>query len=174
MGKPATAKAHLRVEIIPIAKILPYVNNPKRHPDEQVAQIAASIREFGFNDPIAIDKAGTIIAGHGRYLAAKLLQMKTVPVIKLPHLSPAQRKAYRIAHNKISINSNFDLELLTAEFELLRELKFDVSFTGFDEAEIEELLKAADFEPAGEEGHGQLDQKAEVTCPECGHKFIPH
>ena len=111
----------LKIESIPIKDILPYPNNPKLHPEAQIAQIAASIREFGFNDPIAIDEQGTIIEGHGRYLAAQQLKLKKVPVIRLNHLSPAQRKAYALAHNKLTLNSDFHLDALKIEFENLKD-----------------------------------------------------
>ncbi len=163
---------NLKIESIHLAEILPYPNNTKLHPEAQVAQIAGSIREFGFNDPIAIDEQGTIIEGHGRYLAAQLLKLKTVPIIRLNHLTPAQRKAYALAHNKLTLNSDFDFELLKVEFEALQEMDLgDLELTGFSEDEINDLMKSPDFNTSTEDQQGKLDKKTEVICPNCGHEF---
>jgi len=130
----------LQVEIVPLKDISAYPKNTKLHPDEQILQIVKSIQEFGFNDPIAIDAEGTIIEGHGRLLAAKELKLKQVPVIRLGHLSQEQAKAYRITHNKLTLNSDFDLELLKSEFEALQQADFDLELTGFTDEEINALL----------------------------------
>ena len=97
----------MKVENIATEKLIPYANNARTHNETQVAQIAASIREFGFNNPILVDEGNTIIAGHGRVLAARLLEMKQVPCIRLSHLSEAQRKAFIIADNKIAMNAGW-------------------------------------------------------------------
>ncbi len=129
----------LTVEIVDMEKVLPYAKNSKLHPDEQIEQIAASIREFGFNDPIAIDAEGVIVEGHGRLLAAAQLGFKQVPVIWLKHLSPEQAKGYRIAHNKLTLNSDFDTDL-GEEFKALLDADFDLELTGFSQEEIDALL----------------------------------
>lgn len=129
----------LEIEYLPLEKLIPYANNPKLHPPEQIAQIAASIKEFGFNDPVALDMDDTIIEGHGRVMAARKIGMEKVPVIRLGHLSSAQKTAYIIAHNKLTINSGFDLDLLKVEFSKLDEMDYDLDLTGFSEIEIKSL-----------------------------------
>lgn len=116
-----------------------YANNAKEHPAEQVQQIADSITEFGFNDPIAIDENNVIIEGHGRLLAAKVLNMEEVPVIKLIHLDENQKRAYILAHNKLTMNSGFDLDLLKIELELIDSSSLDIAITGFSDEDIEEI-----------------------------------
>lgn len=115
-----------------IKTIIPYVNNARTHDSEQVKQIAASIREFGFNNPVLIDADGGIIAGHGRVQAAQLLNLETVPTIELPHLTETQKKAYILADNKIALNAGWDIELLQLELKSLVEDNFDITLTGFD------------------------------------------
>ena len=108
-------KADLHVEYVSIDEVQPYEGNAKEHPEEQVEQIAESIRQFGFNDPLAIADDGTIIEGHGRFLAAQLMGLKTVPVIRLGHLTDEQRRAYTLVHNQLTMNSGFDFDALEAE-----------------------------------------------------------
>ena len=105
------------LEKIKISELIPYENNTKLHPKEQIEQIKKSISEFGFNDPIAVDKDNIIVEGHGRYLALLELGIEEVEIIRLGHLTEAQRKAYSIAHNKITMNSDFDFEKLKTELE---------------------------------------------------------
>ena len=165
----------LKVEWIETDKLIPYANNAKLHPSEQVSQIAASIQEFGFNDPIAVDGGNTIIEGHGRLLAAQKLEMEKVPVIRLSHLSEAQKKAYILAHNKLCVNTGFELNLLRVELEALQELDFeDLSLTGFRETEIEILFaqpSVPDTEPELDEKITGGDTTKQVTCPSCGEAF---
>lgn len=118
-----------------IEDLIPYANNARTHSDEQVAQIAASIKEFGWTNPILIDGENGIIAGHGRLAAARKLGMKTVPAIELSGLSKAQKKALILADNKIAINSGWDDKLLAIELTELKELDFDITLTGFSEDE---------------------------------------
>ncbi len=126
----------------------PYAHNARTHSPKQVAQIAASIREFGFNSPILIDRDGEIIAGHGRVEAAKLLGLETVPCVQLEHLSDAQKRAYILADNKLAEKAGWDREILAIELQHLTSLDvdFDVTVTGFEMAEIDLLLG----EPASE------------------------
>src|SRR5690554_2417342 len=119
--------------------LIPYARNSRTHSDEQVAQIAASIKEFGFLNPIIIDGDNSIIAGHGRVLAAQKLGMESLPCIEASHLTDAQRKAYVIADNKLALNAGWDDELLRIELDELGELGFDLELTGFSLDEIEEL-----------------------------------
>lgn len=107
----------LTIEYMSIADLKPYAGNAKEHPKKQVEQIAESIKEFGFNDPIAIDENGTIIEGHGRVLAAGLLGMDTVPVIRLEGLTDEQKRAYTLVHNQLTMNSGFDIEQLQIELD---------------------------------------------------------
>jgi len=123
----------------PLADLIPYANNSRTHSDEQVAQVAASIKEFGFTNPILIDESNGIVAGHGRVLAAKKLKLEEVPCIELTGLTEAQRKAYVIADNKLALNSSWDDEALRLEIEHLAELDFDLGLLGFDEVELAEL-----------------------------------
>jgi ParB-like chromosome segregation protein Spo0J len=127
----------MKIEQLDIEKLIPYANNARTHDDAQVAQIAASIREFGFNNPVLIDEQSTIIAGHGRVLAARKLDLLKVPCIRLNHLSDTQRKAYVLADNKIALNSGWDEQLLKIEIENLIENEFDIDLTGFDPSEIQ-------------------------------------
>lgn len=127
------------IEQIGIETLIPYANNARTHSDVQVAQIAASIREFGFNNPVLIDEQSSIIAGHGRVLAARKLEFDSVPCIRLNHLSETQRRAYIIADNKLAMNAGWDDELLALEFEGLGEEGFDLELTGFTLDEIAEL-----------------------------------
>ena len=128
---------NLEVTYVATTDLIPYANNARSHSDQQVAQVAASIKEFGFNNPILIDEHNGVIAGHGRLAAAQKLNMKTVPTILLEGLSEAQRKAYVIADNKLTENSRWDFDLLSLEIEQLKDLDFDVALLGFSEVELD-------------------------------------
>ena len=129
----------MQVEQIGIETLIPYANNARTHSEAQVAQIAASIREFGFNNPVLIDEQSSIIAGHGRVLAARKLELDAVPCIRLNHLSDTQRRAYIIADNKIAMNAGWDEELLALELTELTEFGVNMDLTGFTVDEIAEL-----------------------------------
>jgi ParB-like chromosome segregation protein Spo0J len=135
------------LEQIATASLIPYARNSRTHSDEQVAQIMASIREFGFTNPVLIDEVGTIIAGHGRVLAATRMELEHVPCLRLTHLTEAQKRAYVIADNKLALNAEWDSELLSVELQNLLSDNFDLSFLGFEEHELDPLL-AADWSPA--------------------------
>src|ERR1700755_1432059 len=126
----------LRVEYRPLENLIPYARNARTHSDAQVAQIAASIREFGWTNPILVDGDNGIIAGHGRLLAARKLGMNEVPVIELAGLTEAQTRALVIADNKLALTAGWDTELLGLELADLGELGFNLSLTGFDALEI--------------------------------------
>ena len=128
----------MQIEQVQVGKLIPYANNARTHSEAQVAQIAASIREFGFNNPILIDEQSTIIAGHGRVLAAQALELKEVPCIRLTHLTPNQRKAYVIADNKLALNSGWDEELLKLELEGMTDI--EQIATGFSPEELNLLF----------------------------------
>ena len=130
----------MQIQPRPIEGLIPYARNSRTHSDDQVAQIAASIREFGWTNPVLVDGDNGIIAGHGRVLAARKLGLAEVPCIELAHLSEAQKKAYIIADNKLALNAGWDNELLALEFGELQELGFDLDLTGFDADELEALM----------------------------------
>ena len=134
----------LQVEQWPIERLLPYVANARTHPDEQVAQIAGSIAEFGFNVPCLVDERGILIAGHGRLIAANRLGLSDVPVIRLGHLTDAQARAFRIADNKIALNAGWDEALLAAELGRLKEDGVDLELLGFGDDELDRLLDGLD------------------------------
>jgi hypothetical protein len=128
------------VERRPLAELFPYARNARTHSDAQVAQIAASIREWGWTIPVLVDEAGELIAGHGRVLAARQLNIETVPVMTARGWSEAKIRAYRIADNKLGLNSGWDNELLALELADLRDLGAAVDLTGFAAFELESLL----------------------------------
>jgi len=128
------------IEAIPINDLVPYARNSRTHSDAQVAQIAASIKEFGFTNPVLIDADGGIIAGHGRVLAARVLKLDSVPCIRLSHLTETQKRAYVIADNKLALNAGWDEDMLRIELEELGEIGFDLDLTGFDADELEALM----------------------------------
>ena len=123
-----------------VQDLIPYTNNARTHSDAQVAQIAASILEYGFTNPILVDGANGIIAGHGRLLAARKLGMTEVPVIALSHLTPAQRRAYILADNRLALSAGWDDDLLRLELGVIQAEGFDLQLTGFDIGEIDALF----------------------------------
>ena len=145
------------LESISIDALIPYARNSRTHSDAQVAQIAASIKEFGFTNPVLIDEDGGIIAGHGRTLAARKLGLSEVPCLRLSYLSEAQKKAYVIADNKLALNAGWDDEMLKVELSELKDLDFDLSLIGFDADELANLL-----EPEQVEGLTDEDEVPEL------------
>ena len=132
--------AKQQIEQVSIEALIPYARNSRTHSDAQVAQIAASIKEFGFTNPVLIDQDGGIIAGHGRTLAARKLGLGEVPCLRLAYLSEAQKKAYIIADNKLALNAGWDDEMLKVEINELSDLNFDLSLLGFDDVELAKLF----------------------------------
>ena len=132
-----TAKS---IELWPIDRLVPYERNARTHSPEQVKQIAASIQEFGFTNPILVGSDDGILAGHGRLAAARDLGLQEVPVVVLDHLTPTQRKAYVIADNKLALNAGWDVNFLNEEIQGLTELDFDIALLGFSDAELEGLV----------------------------------
>lgn len=141
----------LKIEYKNTDSLIPYVNNSRTHSDEQVLQVASSIKEFGFTNPLLIDEQGGIIAGHGRLMAANKLGLEQVPTITLVGLSEAQRKAYVIADNKLALNSGWDNELLSLEIAQLGDMGFDIDLLGFDADELAELQFDVEVLPDGDE-----------------------
>ena len=139
--------------------LIPYAGNSRTHNAEQVAQIAASIKEFGFNNPVLVDADGGIIAGHGRVMAAQKLGLDEVPTICLDHLTDAQRRAYVIADNKLALNAEWDEDALQAEIDRLRDEDFNLDLIGFDSEELDALINNA------EETEGLTDEDAVPEAP---------
>lgn len=132
------------LKLVPVEKLVPYVNNARTHSPEQVNKIRASMREFGFINPVIIDKDYSVIAGHGRIMAAKEEGLPEVPCVFADHLTEAQKKAYILADNRMAMDAGWDEELLRVEIEALQGADFDLALTGFDDTEIAELFALAD------------------------------
>lgn len=160
---------HSQIIMRDVETLIPYARNARVHTDAQVAQIAASIQEFGFTNPLLIHGNG-ILAGHGRLLAARKLGLAQVPTIDLSHLTKAQAQAYVLADNQLVLNAAWDAEMLSVELAELKEDGFDLDLLGFEDLDAW-LAKVPDFQPTGVDGQGRLDEKAPKTCPECGHVF---
>ena len=137
-------KTTSKMQLVGIDKLVPYQNNARTHSPEQIAKIRSSLREFGFINPIIIDKEYGVIAGHGRLAAAREEGIKEVPCVFADHLTEAQKKAYIIADNRMAMDAGWDEELLRVEIESLEGMDFDTMLTGFDEAELAELFGTAD------------------------------
>jgi DNA modification methylase len=148
-----------KIEWRSVETLIPYAKNARTHSDEQVAQIAGSIKEFGFNNPVLVDKENSVIAGHGRLMAARKLGMDKVPVVKLEHLTESQRKAYVLADNRIALNSGWDTSMLSLELQDLKD-DIDLSLLGFDPDELNALLNPI------EETEGLTDEDAVPDVPD--------
>ena len=145
----------LTLENLKIGDIHVYEKNAKTHSERQVQQIIASINQFGFNNPILIDENNEIIAGHGRFMAAQAMQLETVPTIKLSHLNDTQKRAYRLADNKIAENGGWNMELLSLEIKDIEKIcgdDLDIHIIGFNDAELDSIINITDVKP--------LNQKA--------------
>ena len=165
-----------------LSKITPYKHNAKLHPDSHVDQIADSIDEFTFLDPVAVDENGELLEGHGRLLAAKKRGDSTIPVIQIKGLSEAQKVAYRVAHNKLTMNTGYDPELLKIDFEFLQDQGFDLGLTGFGEFELsflnEETEEWEENTTDNDINNSSKTQEIDVNnfkfdcqCPKCGFQF---
>lgn len=145
MGKTTT-----EMQLMAVSKLVPYVNNARTHNAQQITKLRSSLREFGFINPVIVDREYNVIAGHGRILAAKEEGIEEVPCVFVDYLTPAQKKAYILADNRMAMDAGWDEELLRVEIEALQAESFDVGLTGFDEKDIAELF-------AGEDGDVQDD-----------------
>lgn len=144
-------KQDLKVVYRDVSELIPYARNARTHSDEQVARIAASIKEFGWTNPILIDGENGIIAGHGRVLAARKLGLERVPTIELSGLTEAQKRAYILADNRLALDAGWDEEMLKLEFAELEKEGFELSKTGFSDEEIREMMTDLDREVDGVE-----------------------
>jgi DNA modification methylase len=149
----------LQIAWRPLGELIPYARNPRTHSNAQLVQIAASIEEFGWTNPVLVDGGNGIIAGHGRVLAARKLGLEKVPVIELAHMSEAQKRAYVLADNQLALNAGWDKALLRIELTDLSELGFDLGLLGFGEGELERLL-------AGESKAGLIEDDDAPDLPE--------
>lgn len=131
----------MKYEIVKVEELIPYQNNTRTHSKEQIIKLRSSLKEFGFVNPVLIDKDNGVIAGHGRIEAAKLEKIKEVPCVRIEHLTEAQKKAYIIADNRLAMDAGWDEELLKIELNQLNDLDFNLSLTGFEDIEIKNILK---------------------------------
>ncbi len=146
---PITVAMAKRIEMWPIDRLVPYARNSRVHSPEQIAQVASSIVEFGFTNPVLVDSNDGIVAGHGRLAAARELGLPEVPVVVLDHLSDRQKRAYVIADNKLALNASWDVDMLAMEVDALREEDFNLDLLGFSEDELKGLAEdgwASDIE----------------------------
>ena len=170
-------KSAQKIEHWPLDRLVPYDRNARTHSSEQIAQIAASIQEFGFTNPILVDGKDGIIAGHGRLQAARELAMDTVPVVVLDHLTPAQKRAYVLADNKLALNAGWDDDLLAEEITALQLEDFELSTLGWSDSDIADMLDpeginepAKEYEGSQEYGEDEFSE-FEHKCPRCGFEF---
>ena len=175
MGKGQAANA---IENVLTATLIPYARNARTHSDSQVAQIAGSIQEFGFNNPVLIDAENGIIAGHGRVMAANLLKLERVPCIRLAHLTDAQKRAFILADNRIALNSGWDTEMLANELSDLHADDIDLGLMGFDADELAKLLafESGEIEEPPESSSKEVnpdDFTMQCKCPRCQFEFDP-
>jgi ParB-like chromosome segregation protein Spo0J len=163
----------MKIETLQTTTLIPYARNTRTHSEAQVAQIAGSIREFGFTNPILIDADNGIIAGHGRVMAAQKLGLAKVPCIRLGHLTDTQRRAYIIADNKLALKAGWDEEMLGIELAELREADFDLGIIGFDADAIEDFLNPPEIEPTSPEEFPEVDENidTEHECPKCSYRW---
>lgn len=160
-----------RIELRPIEQLIPYARNARTHSEAQIAKIAASIAEFGFTNPILVDGDNGIIAGHGRLAAARKLGLREVPVIELAHLTPAQKRAYILADNRLALDAGWDEEMLALELTEIRDAGFDLALTGFADDEIDRLLDGLDLDGDGQNAppdaiSEDADESADDEAPE--------
>jgi DNA modification methylase len=161
-----------RIELWPIDQLRPYERNPRTHSEAQVDQIAASMVEFGWTNPVLVDEQGGILAGHGRLLAARKLRLAEVPVIRFEHLSEAQKRAYLIADNQLALQAGWSEELLAQELAWLRDESFDLDLIGFDATELERLLAIADGEAESDGAEDEVPEPPEDPVSKPGDLWV--
>ena len=150
------------MQLVEIEKLVPYANNARTHSAEQINKIRSSLREFGFINPVIIDRNFGIIAGHGRVMAARAENISEVPCVFVDGLTEAQKKAYILADNRLALDAGWDEELLKIELESLKEMNFDISFTGFDDVEIENFFGGDDNEIS--EDNFDIESELQKPC----------
>ena len=155
MGKTTS-----EMQLVPVGKLVPYVNNARTHSKEQITKLRSSLREFGFVNPVIVDREFNVIAGHGRILAAKEENIEQVPCVFVDHLTEAQKKAYILADNRFALDAGWDEDMLRVEMEALQGMDFDIALTGFDESEIADLLSLDD----GEAQEDDFDEDAALQA----------
>ena len=158
----------MQIETVALNKIIPYIRNPRKNANA-IEKVASSIHEFGFRQPIVVDSKNVIIAGHTRFEAAKRLGMDVVPIHVADGLTEQQAKAYRIADNRVGLESEWDFDLLKLELEELD----NPELTGFEDFEISDILKEINFDAGTEDDQSRLDQLEPklINCPHCGKEF---
>ena len=162
----------LQVKYLPITDLIHYVNNSRTHTENQISQIASSIKEFGFTNPVLIDGTNGIIAGHGRVLAAQKLDIDQIPCIELSHLTETQKKAYVIADNKLALNAGWDINLLQLEIESLHSNDFNLDLLGFDQSFIHDILEETEKEYFAPDDFKEIEEsELKHTCPRCGFEY---
>jgi ParB-like nuclease domain len=156
----------LEIEYLTLESLKPYPRNARTHSKKQIKQIADSIAQFGFSNPILIDSHNMILAGHGRVAAAKLLELTEVPCVRLEHMTKAQKRAYVLADNKLALNAGWDEELLAEELEAIlgEDAGFDVSITGFSLAEVDSLIEGKAVQEDGDPADDLLPEDAPPRC----------
>lgn len=159
-----------QIEQISIDALMPYARNSRTHSTAQIAQLVASINEFGFTNPVLIDEANGIIAGHGRVLAATQLGMQDVPCLRLSHLTEAQRRAYVIADNKLALNAGWDYDVLKDELAALDDADFDLELTGLSDAEIKSALGEVEEVEAEAKISATLQYRIVIECESEAHQ----
>jgi nuclease len=158
----------MELEKISIDKIRMYENNTKEHPEWQVEEIVKSISEFGYKDPIALDENNVIIEGHGRYLALKQLDYEEVEILRISDLTEKQKKAYAIVHNKLTMNTDFDIEKLQYELNKLELSGFNLELLGFEKMELDDIMEAeTEMLELEEENEIEERRKHSLICPFC-------
>ena len=158
----------MKIELLPLDSLTPYINNPRK--SLNVEKVASSIKEFGFQQPIVINKDKVIIAGHTRYFASKKLELKQVPCV-VAELDSLKEKAYRIADNRVSEDNQWDFPILNIEIESLKKENFDLPILGFDAEELKKFMNVDSFNPTDKEDQSKIDESSQKICVDCGKKL---
>ena len=160
----------MKIELVDISSIKPYENNPRKLSEKAIEKVALSLKEYGFRQPIVVDKDNIIVAGHTRFRASKKLGLTQVPVSIIDNLTPEQINAYRIADNRVSEDNQWDFPLLNLEIEDLKKDKFDLPILGFTEEELKKFMSVDTFNPTDKDDQSQIDEASE-KCETCGQKL---
>jgi ParB-like chromosome segregation protein Spo0J len=158
----------MKIELVDLESLVPFINNPRK--SLNVDKVASSIKEFGFQQPIVINKDKTILAGHTRYYASKKLELKQVPCV-IAELDDIKQKAYRIADNRVAEDNKWDFPTLNLEIESLKENKFNIDILGFTEEELKKFMSLDSFNPTDQDDQSQIDESSQKTCEDCGKKL---